>query len=249
MKNINFITLSIILLSGCTLSQKSYSSDFGTVVIDSLKDPFTWGNLVLAGVIAPFDHRISRYMVENKPLFNGGASDESDNFRSYTNWSMQLSILSVAEDYNNDLSDVFLIKTERLLRDNLSSGLTVMTNTQIQNIVDRKRPLTGSGGFPSGHTSRTFATAYFARQNYNNSFFNDNTRTSLIFFTYLSAYTTGIARIEAGAHYPSDVLVGAALGNFGASILYHYTNEYIPNLKPIITASKHNASVGFEYVF
>ena len=32
-------------------------------------------------------------------------------------------------------------------------------------------------------------------------------------------YGAGWARVEAGAHYPSDVLFGAALGNFTARLL------------------------------
>ena len=49
---------------------------------------------------------------------------------------------------------------------------------------------------------------------------------SLIAATYTSAYLTAWARVEAGAHYPSQVLAGAAFGTFLSSVLHDMTEVY-----------------------
>lgn len=240
------LPLFVIYLNGCSSLTDSSGNN---IIVNAAKDPFTWGNLLAAGAVVPFDKKISSYMVKHKPLFNDNASDLSNQFRSYTNWSMQLSSLSVASDYKNNFTDTVILKSERLLRDNLSSGLVAMSTTKIQDLTKRTRPGGNCCGFPSAHTSRAFSTAFFARKNYEHSVFNNTVNDSLIFLTYLSAYSTGIARIEAGAHYPSDVFVGAAFGNFLASILYQYTNNYIPALSPSIELGKDQFYLGFRYQF
>ena len=75
-----------------------------------------------------------------------------------------------------------------------------------------KRDVGGSYSFPSGHTSAAFCTA---------------TSLSLLFPkwyviapSYLYAATVGYARMYQGVHYPSDVLVGAAVGAGSAWISY-----------------------------
>jgi undecaprenyl-diphosphatase len=66
-----------------------------------------------------------------------------------------------------------------------------------------------TNSFPSGHALFFFACATGV------SFYYP--RVSILFF--LAAFTIGLARIEAGAHWPSDVVAGALLGVLTAYIL------------------------------
>ena len=68
----------------------------------------------------------------------------------------------------------------------------------------------GTDGFPSGHTTTVFAAALVF------SLFKPSWKAGF----FAVAGVIGVARILAGAHYPSDVFAGAVLGTAVASSVY-----------------------------
>ncbi len=70
--------------------------------------------------------------------------------------------------------------------------------------------------FPSGHTSRAFAYAAFSHRTLRESGLPKGARMGLRWSLTGLAAGTAWARVEAGTHYPTDVLIGAGLGNFAA---------------------------------
>lgn len=74
--------------------------------------------------------------------------------------------------------------------------------TQIRALVVGHRP--GSWSFPSGHSAISFACASSLGRNYKRE------RPAL----YALASLVGFSRVYLGHHYPTDVLTGAALGEF-----------------------------------
>lgn len=69
-----------------------------------------------------------------------------------------------------------------------------------------------SPSMPSGHTSFAFATATSLSLEYKKWY--------VVVPAYLYAGAVGYSRIQLGAHYPSDVLVGAAVGAGSAFVSY-----------------------------
>ncbi|MBN2542499.1 phosphatase PAP2 family protein [bacterium] len=88
-----------------------------------------------------------------------------------------------------------------------TSLLTAQTLTVLlKTTVNRRRPEGKTdrynSSFPSGHTSGAFSLAYVYGEKY----------PKLKIPVYLFATGVGISRIYLGRHYPSDVLIGAAIG-------------------------------------
>lgn len=80
----------------------------------------------------------------------------------------------------------------------------------------------GSPAFPSGHTSTAFTTAM------NLSLAIPKWYVAVPAFTWASA--VGYARMHLGVHYPSDVLMGAAVGA-GSAWLSHKANLWLQQRK------------------
>ena len=94
-------------------------------------------------------------------------------------------------------------------------------------IVNRRRPyldypvikpdqVESDASFPSGHTSTAFATAAALSITFNKWY--------VTVPAYLWATGVGYSRLNLGEHYPSDVLVGAAVG-IGSAYLCNWLNK------------------------
>ena len=79
----------------------------------------------------------------------------------------------------------------------------------------------GIDSFPSGHTTTVFAAAVVF------SLFKPSWKAGF----FAVAVAIGLARILAGAHYPSDVLAGAVLGSTVASVLGRSFQEPRPSVR------------------
>ena len=99
-------------------------------------------------------------------------------------------------------------------------------NHLIKEVIRRPRPpitslaFEGSFSFPSGHAMVTasfiFLLAYFIKTHYKKDIYS---------YAYFYLGLMMLSRVYIGVHYPSDVLVGAALGLLFAKILINYKGE------------------------
>jgi membrane-associated phospholipid phosphatase len=96
----------------------------------------------------------------------------------------------------------------------VTSGLT----SGLKSVVSRERP-DGSGddSFPSGHASTSAVFDTLAVRNLATIDMSPALRTTLVVGTGAITAGSAWARVEANKHYPSDVLVGVAIGNYMAA--------------------------------
>lgn len=185
-------------------------------------DPLTYVPLAGAAVIAAgdWDHSISDWAVENTPVFGSvdGAKDFSDIGKN----------VLIAEGF----STLFLTpsgsgsgwawnKTKGAVVEAGGFLLTDFTTVQLKDAIGRTRPDdSGDNSMPSGHASASFAGAALANRNLDYVEMNRYARTSLKAANVALATSVAWARVEGEKHFPTDVLVGAALGNFLTRFMY-----------------------------
>jgi membrane-associated phospholipid phosphatase len=87
--------------------------------------------------------------------------------------------------------------------------LKIATNRQRPNLADRR-------SFPSGHAMSAFALAAVMSREYHN-------KPLVVFGSYGFATAVSLARVGGLNHFPSDVLVGAVLGELiGRYVVHHH---------------------------
>lgn len=106
-------------------------------------------------------------------------------------------------------------KAERLLVEGAGALGSGTATWILKGATHRERPDSSNArSFPSGHTSSAFASRVASLENLDDMALPRALDLGLRATVTGLAAATGWARVEAGVHYPSDVLAGAALGNF-----------------------------------
>ena len=178
-------------------------------------DPNTWLPALGAGLILATDRdqAWSDWARREQPLFASTAvARQASDVLLYT--SLGTALGSSLWGGGDDAGAARLI---------VQAGAVVVTATATQVIkvgVGRSRPDDSDDlSFPSGHASVAFSGATLTRRNLAWLELPPATHALLDAGVVSLAAATAWARIEAGVHYPSDVLAGAALGNFVAAFV------------------------------
>lgn len=189
---------------------------------NAARDPWVWAPLVGAAVLQvdDWDRRTADWAQERTPVFGSqrSAEDWSDHLRTA---SVLAHYATLAATPSGATPSEWLVDKARgtLVHVATVSGTVLATRT-LKTTVDRDRPNgLGSESFPSGHTSTSAVHTRLASRNLESIQMSPTARTSLDVGLYALTIGTSWARIEAGWHYPSDTLVGMALGNFIASFV------------------------------
>jgi len=214
----------------------------------------TWAPAAAALVlqIDDWDEEISEWAVDNTPIFGSpqDAEDASDYLRDAT--GVTYLITALATPSGEDPKPWSVGKLKGLTVGVTAVLLTDGTTELVKEATDRTRP-DGSDdeSFPSGHTSSASAFATLANRNLQSLSLSKRNRTLLsIGFTTLAA-ATGWARVEAGRHFPSDVLAGYALGHFISAFFNDAFLGLEQNEGPRLTIepSKNSLIVGIDFFF
>jgi len=184
--------------------------------LQAAKSPAVWAPFAAAALmqIDHWDHDVSRWAVDNTPIFGSGtnAHDASDELAVGAGALYLASVLAAPggdsgpDGWSARLKG-FPVGLGAIAAESITvEGLKAATN--------RERPNGGADSFPSGHTAFAAVADTLAVRNFAVTPMSGATRMALTIGADALTFATGWARVEAGAHYPSDVLVGMSIGNF-----------------------------------
>jgi hypothetical protein len=185
--------------------------------VDAAKSPWVWGPLAGAAVlqIDSWDDDVSEWAREETPVFGSAddAGDWSDGLRDAAVIGYAASVLATPSgQFDGD----WLAAKARgaavgvgafATTAGVTSGLKVLTSRERPNGADDE-------SLPSGHASTAAVFDTMTVRNLQSIDVSPAVRTTLDIGAGAITAGTAWARVEAGEHYPSDVLIGVALGNF-----------------------------------
>jgi membrane-associated phospholipid phosphatase len=165
--------------------------------------------------IGDFDDRMSNWAGDRHPVFGSrsGAGDFSDigkNVLIAEAFGTALLTPSGAEPGEWALAKIKGIGVE-------GGGLllTAYATSELKDAFGRDRPDdSNDNSMPSAHASAAFGSVALANRNLDHMEMNRHLRTGAKVANIALASSVAWARVEGEKHFPTDVLVGAALGNF-----------------------------------
>ena len=184
------------------------------------RDPWVWAPLTGAAALqlGNADHRIARWAMRETPVFGSAAraGSASDTLRSVAVVADAAVVLLEPREgtSRNWLEDKALNYGEDLAAATVAIGASHV----MKSAAGRMRPSgQDSESFPSGHV--TIAAAYdrLAVMRLQRFDLDPTLTQGLGYGLDAVTFATAWARIEAGAHYPSDTLAGIAIGAFSAN--------------------------------
>ena len=221
------VLLILAIITGCASGKKNLPGSGTTATPgwarlkhasrEAFRDPNVWGTLLSATVlqINNYDEDLSDRLREDTPLFGSAevAGDASDDLRDSTELAyITTALLTPGPESTGDW---FLSKAKLLGSEWLTVEMGRLATEEIKSATGRERPNSrDSESFTSGHVSAAATQAEMANINIEYLPINETSKQALGFTVDSFAALTGWARVEAGEHYPSDVLAGWAFSRF-----------------------------------
>ena len=218
--------MQLLAACGTLPNDKSWGQDvtltptsqrLANAALNAVKNPATWIPLTGAALFSAgnLDHKYTNALAENNYLFGSqkNANHASDMLRSSLVSSMFVTALMTPSGTTNN--EIALNKSKGLITEYTALYITSSTTSVIKRATNRERPNGYDySSFPSGHTSRAFAAAALTSKNLESLDVSPVTAVGIRVGLYSVACGTAWARVEADKHYITDVMAGAALGNF-----------------------------------
>jgi membrane-associated phospholipid phosphatase len=194
----------------------------------------TWVPLAGAALLAisGADNKIQNWAIKNTPVF--GSNDNASKYSNHLlNASIWIYISSAVILPGGDVPGWLLNKSKGLAVGYAAILSTKYTTDGLKALSGRERP-DGSNyeSFPSGHTSAVAVYTMLTQRNIEYLDMDSAIEKSIDIALNTLTLATGWSRVESNSHYPTDILVGAALGNFiGAFISDSFLGRYSNNIK------------------
>jgi hypothetical protein len=189
----------------------------GESALEAARSPRVWLPLLGAGLlqINGWDRKVSDWARENTPIFGSeeSAARWSDDLRTASSIAYHASVLATPDEgpFGNWLES----KAKGYAVGLAAVGFTGLTTNGLKSVTARERPNgQDTESFPSGHTSHSAVLTELAQCNLESIRMSDGSHLALDIGLNALTIGTGWARVEAGAHFPSDSLFAMALGNW-----------------------------------
>ncbi len=188
--------------------------------VNAARDPWVWAPLAgAAGLqIGSWDRKISDWAIRETPVFGSprNAASWSDDLRNAA--LLTDTVTTLLAPSGDDARTWFVNKLEGYAVDLAAVGAANGVTGVLKVNVGRMRPsMTNTESFPSGHTTAAATSDRLAARNLAYFDLSPVSRRRLTYGLDALTIATAWARVEAGAHYPADTLVGMAIGNFSAN--------------------------------
>jgi hypothetical protein len=186
------------------------------------------------------DERISDWATENTPIFGSNQkAEDASNILLYSSVAL-FGITALATPSGDKPQEWMHAKAKGIGVQSLAPLFTLGTTELLKFTINRSRPNgEDQKSFPSGHTSVVAANSMLSYQNTETLQIPQWEKVTLKTGFIALPYATGWARIEAAKHYPSDILIGTALGNFFGAFI----NDAFMNVE-----SAEDLQVTFRYL-
>ena len=198
-----------------------------------------------------YDKNVSHWATSHHPIF--GSENSAEQASEYLLYTLQAEtfVTMLTTPSGKDPKDWTYSKAKGLGVELGAELVTLGTTSLLKSAIDRSRPDGDSKSFPSSHSSNAFSSTTLSNRNLNSIQMPENIRMPLQIGNILLATGVGWARVEAGKHFPSDVLAGAALGHFLSAFIY---DAFIglPEHRRwgiYIEPNKHGAMIGLSFGF
>jgi hypothetical protein len=166
------------------------------------------------------DERVSEWATDYTPIF--GSKDSASQMANYLLGALEAEVFvtALATPSGKDPKQWIKSKAKGLTVELGAEAATIATTEAFKNITNRPRPSGEGNSFPSGHSTMAFSSVALANRNLESIPMSKNLRIGIEIGNELLAAAVAWARVETNAHYLSDVLAGAALGNFIGAFMY-----------------------------
>jgi membrane-associated phospholipid phosphatase len=193
-----------------------------SATIDAALSPETWGTVAAALVlqIDDMDERISDWASDNTPIF--GSQNNADKWSDYLRDTSGAAYLltTLVTPSGEDPLGWSTSKVKGLTVGAIAWGFTAGTTELLKDQTERTRPdKSDNRSFPSGHVSSAGSFTTLGRRNISCLSLSPAYEKFSNLALYGISAGTAWARVEAKKHYPSDALVGYAIGHFSSALI------------------------------
>jgi membrane-associated phospholipid phosphatase len=212
------IVIATIAVSSCATLPRDYRSaptarQWRQSATAAAKDPRSWvpAAAALAIAVSGRDHDISADASREAHVF--GSREDAEERSNSLKGAAHVIMLATAL-LPNDENDPFATRLAIAAANEVTTVPNALATAAFKKATGRSRPdESDEYSLPSGHASVAASYAAVSAKNLENARVSDATRRSLLVVSELLVAGTAWARVEAGKHYLTDVLAGAALGN------------------------------------